>query len=88
MAAHTDFGTFEAMFEASGFTFESPEDFATIPDAEWDAFIASVTRFPDWKTMQSAPSLRWTGRCDHLLAVRRNDSASGVDWRRSADVDE
>ena len=59
MAAHTDFGTFEAMFEASGFTFESPEDFATIPDAEWDAFIASVTRFPDWKTMQEKAAVDW-----------------------------
>ena len=62
MAAHTDFGTFEAMFEASGFTFESPEDFATIPDAERDAFIASVTRFPDWKTMQEKAAVDWMAR--------------------------
>ena len=53
MAEHTDFATIEEMFEASGFTMETPEDFVAIPDAEWDAFIASRTRFADWRTMQT-----------------------------------
>ena len=52
MAEHTDFASIEEMFEASGFTLETSEDLAAIPDAEWDAFIASRTRFADWETMQ------------------------------------
>ena len=62
MAAHTDFATIEEMFEASGFAVETPKDFAAIPDAEWDAFIASRTRFADWNTMQEKAAADWIGR--------------------------
>ena len=50
------------MFEASGFAMETPEDFAAIPDAEWDAFIASRTRFADWRTMQEKAAADWFSR--------------------------
>lgn len=62
MAEHTDFATIEEMFEASGFTMETPEDFAAIPDAEWDAFIATRTRFDDWGTMQTKAAAEWFSR--------------------------
>ena len=52
MRRYTQFESIEAMFDASGYTVESPEDFAAIPDAEWDAFIAANTQFPDWLEMQ------------------------------------
>ena len=62
MAEHSDFATIEDMFDASGFTVETPEGFAAIPDAEWDAFIASNTRFPGWKTMQEKAAADWISR--------------------------
>ena len=62
MARNTDFATIEEMFEASGFTVETPEDFAAIPDAEWDAFIASRTRFSDWRSMQERAAADWISR--------------------------
>jgi thiamine pyrophosphate-dependent acetolactate synthase large subunit-like protein len=62
MAEHTDFATIEEMFGASGFTVETPEDFAAIPDAEWDAFVASRSRFADWRTMQEKAAADWISR--------------------------
>ncbi len=62
MAEHTDFATIEEMFEASGFTVETPEEFAAIPDTAWDAFIASRTRFADWRTMQEKAAAEWFSR--------------------------
>ena len=52
MARYTDFRTPVEMFGASGSAVETPEDFAAIPDSEWDAFVANVTQFPDWYPMQ------------------------------------
>ena len=62
MARHTEFSTLEELFEASGFTVETSEDFEAIPDEEWDAFIASVTEFPDWRTMQEKAAADWIAR--------------------------
>ena len=59
MARHTDFRTLEEMFRASGFTVETPEDFTAIPDSEWDAFVANVTRFSDWHAMQERAVAEW-----------------------------
>ena len=75
MARNTDFATIEEMFEASGFTVETPEDFAAIPDAEWDAFIASRTRFSDRQIVQSCKTLDdflpgFTPSGRHLISVR------------------
>ena len=62
MARFTDFRTLEEMFDASGFAVETPEDFAAIPDSEWDAFISNVTRFPDWRAMQKKAVVEWARR--------------------------
>jgi hypothetical protein len=52
MRRYTQFESIETMFNASGYTVESQEDFAAIPDDEWDAFIAANTQFPNWLGMQ------------------------------------
>ena len=61
-AEHTDLATIEEMFEASGFTVETPEDFAAIPDAEWSAFITCRALFADWRTMQENAAADWICR--------------------------
>ncbi|MFW6116389.1 MAG: hypothetical protein ACOC6F_01560 [bacterium] len=48
---YTNFASLEELFEASGFAVESQEDFEEIPDAEWERFIKSNTRFSSWEEM-------------------------------------
>ena len=40
MWVHIDYLRLDAMAAASGSRVESPEDFAAIPDAAWDDFVA------------------------------------------------
>lgn len=54
IAAHSKFEDLGALFAASGFKVDSAEDFAAIPDAEWDAFISEKTDFDNWLEMQKA----------------------------------
>ncbi len=54
IAAHSNFEDLGALFAASGFKVDSAEDFAAIPDAEWDAFISENTDFDNWLEMQKA----------------------------------
>ncbi len=51
MARNTNFTSFDDLLAESGFKVETREDFANIPDGEWDAFIASTTRFANWEEM-------------------------------------
>lgn len=60
--AHTDFQTLGELFGAGGFTVETPEDFAAIPDEEWDTLIARLTDFPNWKAMQETAGIEWIAR--------------------------
>jgi hypothetical protein len=53
MRRYTDFPTIQAMADASGFKIESQQDFEAIPDADWDAFVRSRTRFQTWQDMQA-----------------------------------
>jgi len=46
------FESIEALFDASGFTVESPADFTAIPDEEWEEFIVGNTSFSSWIVMQ------------------------------------
>lgn len=62
IARHTSFASSDAMFEASGFKIETQEDFAAIPDVEWDAFIRSISSFDDWQGMLSAAGQEWAVR--------------------------
>ena len=56
---HTKFANAEEMFEASGFKIESQDDFAAIPDAEWDEFIRSISSFSDWQSMLGEAGSAW-----------------------------
>ncbi|MGD0292220.1 MAG: hypothetical protein ABSB30_00015 [Terracidiphilus sp.] len=50
----------DELFAASGFKVESTEDFAAIPDNEWDDFIQKNTSYETWNDMLSAASTEWT----------------------------
>lgn len=62
ISRHTSFASSEAMFEASSFKIETQEDFAAIPDDEWDAFIRSISSFDDWQSMLGAAGQEWAVR--------------------------
>ena len=50
------------LFEASGFTVNSQEDFAAIPDDQWDAFIKQNTSYSTWDEMLKAAGAAWVRR--------------------------
>lgn len=53
VARHMQFASTDEFFEQSGFKIESLEDFAAIPDEEWDEYIRSVSGFSRWRAMLS-----------------------------------
>lgn len=59
---HSRFVDIEALFEASPWTVATADDFATIPDDEWDEFIDEHTSFQDWESMQGAGAQEWVAR--------------------------
>ena len=60
MAEYTDFVSFDEMLSASGSKVTTQEEWAAIPDDQWDAFIAARTRFKDWKEMKGKAGAEWT----------------------------
>jgi hypothetical protein len=62
LSGHTRFSSVDEMIEASGFKVDSQEDFAAIPDAEWDEFIRSVSSFSNWQEMLSAATQEWAAK--------------------------
>lgn len=62
IAQHTSFSSADEMFKASKFTIATQEDFAAIPDEEWDSFIRSVSSFDSWQSMLGAASKGWAKR--------------------------
>lgn len=54
------FRSADELFEASGFRVQSAEDFAAIPDADWDTFISKNTNFANWREMLDAAVKDWT----------------------------
>jgi len=62
MLQNTTFESFEAMLDSSGFKVETTEDFAAIPDDEWDAFIVKATRFVSWQDMLETAGKEWAVR--------------------------
>ena len=60
LATCSQFASIEELFEASGFKVESMEDFAAIPDEEWESFISSKTNHESWFAMQQAALALWT----------------------------
>lgn len=59
---HSRFTNVEELFEASPWTVTTVEDFAAIPDNEWDEFIAEHTSFDDWATMKGVAAEEWVAR--------------------------
>jgi hypothetical protein len=53
------FRSAEELFEASGFPVNSQEDFAAIPDDQWDAFIGQSTSYSNWEEMLHAAGAAW-----------------------------
>lgn len=53
MRLHTKYDSLQAMFDQSPFTINSQEDFAAIPDDQWDAYIKANTKFSTWKEMRT-----------------------------------
>lgn len=51
MRQHSHVPTFDALIKAGGFQVESSEDFAAIPDQEWEAVIRQHTDFGSWQEM-------------------------------------
>lgn len=62
VSKYTRFVNAEEMFKASGFEIETQEDFAAIPDDEWDEFIQSVSSFPNWQAMLEKAFELWTAK--------------------------
>ncbi|MEC5342143.1 hypothetical protein ABRZ24_05925 [Brenneria populi] len=54
LAGCSNFTSLEDMFSKSGFKIETQEDFAAIPDDEWDNFIAANTTYENWHDLQVA----------------------------------
>ena len=52
MKEHSKFTTFDELLDASPFRVENSEDFAAIPDDEFDEYVASVTDFDNWGEMR------------------------------------
>ena len=59
VSAHSKFDDLESLFAASGFKIDGPDDFAAIPDDQWDAFITANTDFDNWAEMQKAGHLQY-----------------------------
>ena len=59
VSSHTKFANIEEMFEASGFKIESQDDFASIPDEDWDKFIRTISAFSDWESMLGEAGSAW-----------------------------
>lgn len=62
MLRNTDYVSMNAMFSANGFTVDSSEDFAAIPDHAWEAIVVSKTRFTSWDEMKGAAVAEWARR--------------------------
>jgi len=68
ISRHSRFAAEDEMFEASGFVIQSAEDFAAIPDENWDRFIRENTVFDSWVAMLQAAQFEWCIR--HLESLR------------------
>src|SRR2546425_2142749 len=54
MRSCSSFQSFQGMLDASPFKVQTAEDFKAIPDAEWDAYVRTVTSFSSWQEMTKA----------------------------------
>jgi hypothetical protein len=59
---HTEFESFEAFMRASEWDVSSREEFAAIPQAEFDAYVAEHSSFADWEEMLGQAGEAWMAR--------------------------
>jgi hypothetical protein len=59
VSKHTRFASVDELFEAGGFTFQSKEEFAAIPEGDLDRFIQSESPFGSWQEMLHAAGQAW-----------------------------
>ena len=59
LQSYSSFRNVNDMFANSGFFIETAEDFARIPQKDWDAFIRAKTSFSSWKELSQAAGLHW-----------------------------
>ncbi len=59
---HSNFNSLEELFNASGYEVKTPEDFAAIPDQEWESFIVNNTKFESWEDMRRQAAVEYTKR--------------------------
>lgn len=59
LASCSAFSNIEELFEASGFKVETSEDFAAIPESDWEWFIQQNTSYTSWHEMQQAAATIW-----------------------------
>jgi len=52
VSAHSSYADLDDLFKSSGFKYETPEEFAAIPDEDWNNFIRTNTDFESWEEMQ------------------------------------
>ena len=62
MRRHSRFADIEELFDASPWTVTTADDFAAIPDEQWDQFIDEHTSFRDWERMQEAGAQQWVAK--------------------------
>ena len=62
MLFNTDFGSISEMIAASGFSVQTSEDFAQIPDAEWNNHVCQYSRFASWDEMKGMAAKLWVAR--------------------------
>ena len=62
ISQNSSFSSADKMFEASRFKIETQEDFAAIPDNDWNNYIRSVSSFDSWQSMLKAAGLEWAKR--------------------------
>ena len=62
MTQYTNHASIQSMIAASRWKVESQDDFAAIPDDEWDAYVRQETKFGSWKEMQEKAVAEHVGR--------------------------
>ncbi len=59
MLLNTEYSSISEMIAASGFSVQSSEDFANIPDGEWDRHVRQHSRFVSWEEMKGSAVKLW-----------------------------
>lgn len=62
MLNYTKFSTLTEMLENGGFPATSNEEFAQIPEADLDHWVAEQTEFPAWSEMLARAGQEWAAR--------------------------